>query len=51
MDLVIHQVEQLEDVDVPDGDAARIGLATAAIEQMSLAVGADQGQPVIRRQG
>ena len=48
---VTAEVEEFEDVDVSDRDAARVGFTAAAIEQVRLAIRADKGQPVIRRQG
>ena len=41
VDLVVHQVEQLEDVHVADGHRERVGLAGPAVEQLRLAVGPD----------
>src|SRR5271166_3392662 len=42
VDLVVHQVEQLEDVDVANGDRVLERLAGAAVEQDCLAAGTDQ---------
>src|SRR5215831_11169894 len=41
VDLVVYQVEQLEDVDVADGDRVLERLAGAPVEQDRLAVGSD----------
>ena len=42
MDLVVHEVQQLEDVDVADRDRVLERLAGAAVEQPGLAGRADQ---------
>ena len=44
MDLVVHQVVQLEHVDIAHGDTAIEGIAGAAIEQLDLAGGFQPGQ-------
>src|SRR3954469_2511350 len=46
VDLVVHQVVQLQDVHVADGDRLRERLAGAAVEEAGLAGGADQALAV-----
>src|SRR5437764_1360234 len=46
VDLVVHEVEQLQDVDVADGDRPVVGLTGAAVVQLGLAVGSDETDPV-----
>ena len=50
MDLVVHEVVELEDVHVAHRDGVREGLTGAAVEQAGLAVGLDQLQAVGGRQ-
>src|SRR5258705_276175 len=50
VDLVVHQVQQLEYVDVADGDRVLERLAGTAIEQPRLAAGPDQLDAVPVRQ-
>ncbi len=46
MDLLVHQMNQLQHVDVPDGHIGVEGLTAAAVEQRRLAVLAHQPLPV-----
>ena len=49
MNLVIHQVQQLQDVDVADGDLARNRLSGSTVKQVGLSVGIHQVQAIGRR--
>ena len=42
VDLVVHEVRQLQDVDVADGHRAVVGLTGAAVVERRLAVGGDE---------
>ena len=51
MDLVVHEVVELEDVHVAHRDRVREGLAGATVEQTGLAVGRDELHAVAVGQG
>src|SRR5690606_35148765 len=51
VDLVVHEVVQLEDVHVADRDLVRERLAAAAVEQPGLAVATDEALAVATRVG
>ena len=51
MDLIVHEVVELEDVHVADRDRVREGLSGAAVEELGLAVGLDELDAVGAGQG
>src|SRR5699024_1254059 len=51
VDLVVHEVVQLEDVHVPDGHRVRVGLTGPSVEEAGLAGAVDEALTVAGREG